>query len=183
MATSHAGRDATPADSAPRALLLAQLIRQHSSSLGALVQRLGVASADVDDVKQRVWLTASRWSTRLQPGRERAFLFAVARREASHALRTYRRRAEVGDIELDALQSGAPSADDIVSRRERVGQARVVLAAMDSGLRELFVALESGESTASAEARRLGIPLGTAKSRWRRARQECSRCAVRLTIR
>jgi RNA polymerase sigma-70 factor (ECF subfamily) len=158
---------------------LNQLIRSHASSVGIFLQRLGVPSADVDDVKQRVWLTALRWSARLQPGRERAFLFAVARREAGHTRRTSLRRAEVDAVALDALPNDAPPADEIVARAERVRLALAVLAAMDEEQRELFVTLESGAATAGDVARGLGIPLGTAKSRWRRAREECRRIVRR----
>ncbi len=179
MGTSHAGLARPVPQTARAARLLAQLIRCHSSSIGAFLLRLGVPGADVDDVKQRVWLTALRWSARLQPGRERAFLFAVARREAGHTRRSYRRRAEVADIELDALQSAGPAADELVCRRERIRQAQAVLDAMTRDLRELFMALESGEATAAEVARAQRIPLGTAKSRWRRAREECSRCVRR----
>lgn len=179
MDTSQAGLAPPVPVPALAARTLAQLIRCYSSSIAGLLQRLGVPSADVDDVKQRVWLTALRWSSRLQPGRERAFLFAVARREAGHARRSYRRRAEVGDIEPDALQSEQPDAHELLTRRERARQAQAVLQAMESELRELFVALESGEATAAEVARAQHIPLGTAKSRWRRAREECSRCVRR----
>lgn len=171
MTVSHTGLARAAPEPALGARQLAELIPRHSSSIAALLQRLGVLSADVDDVKQRVWLTALRWSTRLQPGSERAFLLQVARREAGHARRTYRRRAEVGGIELDALQSGAPSADEIVMRQQRRRQLNDMLAAMDGDLHDIFMALASGESTISDVARRLGIPVGTVKSRWRRARK------------
>jgi RNA polymerase sigma factor (sigma-70 family) len=167
------GLDMPGPDAALPARRLAQLIECHSSSIDAFLRRQGVASADVDDVKQRVWLTALRWSARLKPGSERAFLFVVARREAGHARRSYRRRAEVGGVEFDTLQSEELLADEIVARRERLQQAHTVLEAMESELRDLFVALESREASARDVARELGIPLGTAKSRLRRARQEC----------
>lgn len=157
------------------ALRLRRLIHDHSSRIGALLERLGVARADVDDVKQRIWLTALRWHERVEPGRERAFLFAVARREAGHLRRSYRRRAEVCDLDLDSLEGAAPAADELLNRRERRAQAEALLGALTTELREVFVPLESGESSSSELARALGIPIGTAKSRWRRARRECAR--------
>jgi RNA polymerase sigma-70 factor (ECF subfamily) len=181
MNVSHVDLERAASETALGAPPLAQLIRCHSASIRALLHRLGVHDPDVDDVMQRVWLTALRWSTRLQPGRERAFLFTVARREAGHTRRTYRRRAEVSDVDIHALQSGSLPADEVLTQVQRAQQVEGALAAMDGDLRDIFVALASGKATSSDLAHRLGIPLGTVKSRWRRARRvlaalECREC-------
>lgn len=166
-------RRARPA-AAPGTQDIARLIRLHSSSVGMVLQRLGIPAGDVDDVRQRVWLTTARFLERLQPGRERAFLFAVARREAGHARRARRRRAEADGATLDSLESTAPAADDLVAQRDLLRRISEMIAPMTAQQQLLFLSLE-GECPASEVARALGIPLGTAKSRLRWARQECQR--------
>lgn len=83
---------------------LRELVKRHSRAVGRHLERHGVAARDMDDPRQRVWRTIARHFDRIQQGRERAFLLAVARREAGHTRRTYRLRSETTEVEIDELE-------------------------------------------------------------------------------
>ena len=108
----------------------------------------------------------------VSPGAERAFLFAVAIREAGHLRRSYKRRGEVGAEALADRSTGAVRPDEWVGQRQRLAAIDAVLDEMDDDLRTVFVLFEVEEMPAQAIAELLSIPLGTAKSRLRRARED-----------
>jgi len=136
------------------------------------MERLGVARCDVDDARQRVWLTALRHIERMRPGSEGAFLRMVARREAGHVRRTYRRRSEVPSAEFDELASAALPSDELVARRQQLEHAHDVLQNMDTELRRVLLLSEVDDASTRHIAGMLDIPLGTVKSRLRRARAD-----------
>jgi RNA polymerase sigma-70 factor (ECF subfamily) len=155
--------------STPTVLSLKQLIQRYSAPLGSFLARLGIASCDVDDVRQRIWLTVSRCLENVNAGSERAFLWTVARREAGHARRAYRRRAEVTLAEFDDFAAAA------LHRARQLQRSRAVLQQLDASLRVVLLLVELEGASARDVARRLGIPIGTVKSRLRRARADCAR--------
>jgi RNA polymerase sigma factor (sigma-70 family) len=158
------------------------LIKRYSSPIGLLLERQRVARGDVDDARQRVWLTAARCIERIQPGSERAFLLSVARREAGHTRRSRHRRSEVLGTEFDELPGGGVPCDELLERRQLLEQASAVLEEMDKGLSTILWMSEVDEATAREIAELLQIPVGTAKSRLRRARTDCARrVAARTT--
>jgi RNA polymerase sigma-70 factor (ECF subfamily) len=159
----------------PRTTRLDPLIRQHGKAIGAFLERLGVARADVDDARQRVWLTVVRCFERIHPGSERAFLFSVARREAGHVRRSRRRRCEVMETCFDELAGESVLSDERLERRQILEQACAVLEGMDQSLRTVLWLSEIDDATAQDIAGLLQIPIGTVKSRLRRARTECAR--------
>lgn len=136
------------------------------------LKRLGVREGDVDDLTQRVFLTAARKLDQVRPGAERAYLYAIAAREASHARRTYRRRGEESsDTALADKSTGGLRPDEQVDRESAKRLIAGVLDGMEEELRMVFVLFEVEEMTAAEIAELLEIPIGTAKSRLRRARE------------
>jgi RNA polymerase sigma factor (sigma-70 family) len=162
---------------APTRLPLQQLMRQYATPLGFLLRRLGVASCDVDDVLQRVWLTVARCLANVRAGSERAFLWTVARREAGHELRSYRRRCEVACSTLDELSAPALAAEEGLHRQQRLAQACALLQQLDVSLRVVLLLCELEDASSREVACWLQIPVGTAKSRLRRARAACAQLA------
>jgi RNA polymerase sigma-70 factor, ECF subfamily len=159
-------------------------MRGHGARLASLLERLGVARADIDDVKQCTWLTVSRCLDRIQPGSELPFLLAVARRQAGHVRRSYRRRSEVAQAEFDEFVATAPAIDDWVCRRQQWELARAAMQEMDDSLRAVLLLFEVDDVSAKDVAALLDIPVGTVKSRLRRARAECSsRTAAKSPVR
>lgn len=151
---------------------LRKMVGDHFDFIWRSLRRNGVREGDVDDLVQRVFLTASRRLAEIRPGAERAFLFAVALREAGHVRRSYRRRGEVGAEALADQSTGAPRPDELVGQRQGLQVIDAVLESMDDDLRTVFVLFEVEEQSAQQIAELLDIPLGTVKSRLRRARQD-----------
>src|SRR5687768_2459804 len=106
-------------DAAEPAKRLHRLVEQHGRAVRGTLRGLGVADGDLDDAAQRVFLTALRKLPRIPEGNERAFLHAVAAREASHVRRTYRRRRESTDTELECEQSDSLRPDMLAVRKAR----------------------------------------------------------------
>jgi RNA polymerase sigma factor (sigma-70 family) len=156
------------------AMPLNQMVEYYGAAVRQLLARLGLERCDADDIMQRVWLTASHCSHRIHRGAERAFLLTVARREASHVRRSQRRRSEVAYAELDDFASAAPDGDEWVERRQRLEQVSAILDEMDDGLRAVLLLFQVSEASAREVAGLLDIPVGTAKSRLRRARADYS---------
>ena len=153
---------------------LRQMVSNHFDTVGRALRRFGVRSADVDDAAQRGILTAPPRLADIRPGAEGAFLFAVALREAAHQRRSYRARAEVGDEAIADQSTGKTRPDEVVSRDEVLSFLDAQLRSLDDELRHVFVLFQVEEMPIKQIAEVLGIPLGTVKSRLRRAREELS---------
>jgi RNA polymerase sigma-70 factor (ECF subfamily) len=165
---------ATPAEG-PEARVEA-LISQNLPLVQRILRKLGVADGDIDDAAQRVFLTAVRKLPAIRIGRERAFLRAVALREASHMQRTYRRRRESSDSEIDGEMAESLRPDSLVVRKARATTLGHLLGGMHSELRRVLVLVELEGRALGEVAECLALPLGTCKSRLRRARADlCGR--------
>lgn len=172
-------QSSTAATSEPEAVAAAAdpnrlraMVGQHFDFIWRSLRRLGVCDGDVDDVTQRVFLTVARRLDEIRPGAERSFLFATATREASHTRRSYKRRAEVDEEAIADKSTGQLRPDDLAGRRQALEFADTVLQAMDDDLRVVFVLFELEEMSSQEIAQLLDIPVGTAKSRLRRARAD-----------
>lgn len=109
---------------------------------------------------------------RIEPGKEKAFLFATASHVAAHARRSFARRREditdpwtARDAAIDAADPESALADQ---------QARrildEILSRLPSELQEVLILCEIEEMTMAEVAAMLSIPSGTVASRLRRAR-------------
>ena len=148
------------------------LISQHGSVVARVLRRFGVPEADVDDAAQRVFLTVARKLSEIQPGRERAFFSAIAAREASHVRRTYQRRRESPDTGIDTEMAESVRPDRLAVRKARASTLKRLLGTMQSDLRHVLLLVELEGHALSEAAEALQIPLGTCKSRLRRARTD-----------
>lgn len=151
---------------------LRHMLGNHHECVTRSLRRYGVRDGDVDDLAQRVFLTAARRMAAIREGSERAYLLAIAAREAGHIRRSYRRRAEITTDVMPEDATGSSRPDELTSKKQSLAQARSALDAMTDELRTVFVLFELEERSASEIAALLAIPLGTAKSRLRRARDE-----------
>jgi RNA polymerase sigma-70 factor (ECF subfamily) len=142
-----------------------------------VLRRLGLSTADADDAAQRVMLIATKRLSDIEEGRERAFLFRIARFVASSEHRSRRRRREesAGDLD-DTAGTGADPETLLAARRARE-RLDAVLAQMPPDLRAAFVLFEIEGLSKEEVAHALEIPPGTAASRLRRARAEFARRA------
>jgi RNA polymerase sigma factor (sigma-70 family) len=166
-----AKHDASPAtERSP--LHFGELVSRNKTLVHQVLQRQGVAGGDVDDAAQRVFLTACGKLGSIRAGSERAFLRALATREASHVRRTYHRRREAPDTALDDHTTESVRPDRLAVRKARATTLSVVLGGMQHDLRRVLLLVELEGHALGEVAASLGIPLGTCKSRLRRARAD-----------
>jgi RNA polymerase sigma-70 factor (ECF subfamily) len=164
-----------------RPLELKSLFEQHYGSVWRLLRRFGVPAAQLDDAAQEVFWVAARRLTEIRPGSESAFLYGVALRIASNLLRRDRNTpAATQEDELLLLADAGPSPEEAVEQRRRRALLDVVLERMPLELRTVFVLFELEGLEVRAIAALEEIPVGTASSRLRRAREEFSAIARRV---
>jgi RNA polymerase sigma-70 factor (ECF subfamily) len=159
---------------------LRTLFERHYASVWRLLRRFGVPEAELDDQAQEVFWVAARRLGDLQPGRETAFLYGVALRVASNVRREHAARPSAdGDQFQDAVDP-QPSPEDRMDQRQARQLLDRVLDAMPLELRTAFVLFELEGLSVSEIAELEGLPVGTASSRLRRARDEFSAISKRL---
>jgi RNA polymerase sigma-70 factor (ECF subfamily) len=135
-----------------------------------MLRRMGVPEADADDATQSVFLTLDRRLADVPPERERGFLLAAAVRVAANTRRQLRRsREDAAPIEDNAAH--APSPELALQQRQALAELDQVLATLSEEQRTVFVLYEIEGFSLPEIARSLAIPLGTATSRLRRARE------------
>ncbi len=157
---------------------LAELLRVHFRLVWRALRRLGVPEHAVDDAAQEVFIVAAKKLTTIAPAYERRFLYGVALRVAANARRARAARPEKSEtVELEETASAAPSPEALLDRKRARELLDATLEAMPDDLRTAFVLFELEGCSAPEVAALLGIPIGTATSRLRRAR-EAFRAAV-----
>jgi len=176
-----------PIASAPEARVLtpverlAALADRHYQFVWRSLRRLGVAENAVDDAAQRVFEIAAAKLSRIAPGSERSFLFQTAVRTAMAVRRTYaQRRESMLGQELEELVDPRPLPDVTIEERQRRAYLDQLLQALPMDLRSVFVLFEIEGLPTPEIASILDIPVGTAASRLRRARDVFRDQATRL---
>jgi RNA polymerase sigma-70 factor (ECF subfamily) len=160
------------------------LVNEHFDFIWRSLRRLGVPAAVVDDATQKVFWIASQKLRMARVDRDRSFLFAVALRVAADERRALRRRPEVADAaRCEEAEDVAPSADELVERRQARELLDQFLDDMPLELRAVFVLFEIEEMSTSEIATLLDIPPGTVASRLRRARETFEERVARFRAR
>lgn len=161
-------------------VVVRRLFEDHYDSIWRLLRRLGVRSAQIDDAAQEVFSIAARRLGDIRAGSAQAFLYGIALRVASRENRKLRNRpTSAGEVAL-ALPDHAPSPEEHLQQRQARALLDQVLDRMPADLRTIFVLCEIEEIEVKQAAAMEGIPIGTASSRLRRAREEFSAIAKRL---
>jgi RNA polymerase sigma-70 factor (ECF subfamily) len=147
------------------------------------VRRMGVPLDAADDVVQEVFIVVNaRLKTLERPASLRSWLYGVVRRTASmyhrgRSARTARESpAPVFDDTANPMQL---SPLDLAVLGDKVKLLWSLLAELDPAKREVLVLAELEEMTAPEIAEAIGIPLNTAYSRLRAARQEFNEAVAR----
>ena len=162
---------------------IAGLVRQHYAFVWRLLRRLGLREGDADDAAQQVFLVAVDRLEGVEPARERPFLYGVALHVGARARRSQQRRREEP---LDAAGEGEshePSAEQLLERRQAREALDALLGEMPEELRVVFVLYELEELSTPQIAELCQLPLGTAASRLRRAREDFEERVARLEAR
>jgi RNA polymerase sigma-70 factor (ECF subfamily) len=149
-------------------------VRDHLGFVWRALRRLGLADADAADATQRVFLTATARLQRIEPGRERAFLFGTALRIVANFRRTAARKPSTpfgADADADDYPAEQPTAEDLVDRKRARDVLDAILDGMTDDLRAVFVLYELEQMTMEEIADMLALPAGTVASRLRRGRE------------
>jgi RNA polymerase sigma-70 factor, ECF subfamily len=131
---------------------------------------MGVEADSADDATQQVFLIALEALSRISEGSERAFLYETAVRLA-HGMRR-RRQREVATIDLEFVPSPLASPDQFTDQKRAREVLDAFIVSLDVDTRNVFVLTEYDGFTAPEIAALLEVPLGTAASRLRRAREK-----------
>ena len=153
------------------------LFENESLFVRRVLRRHGLASSDLDDARQDVFLVVHRrWST-YDPTRPlRPWLFGICVRVAT----AHRRRAarlQFGEVTEPPCPRRLP--DEELAAREASTIANRALDAIPGERRDVFILSEWEERPVPEIARTMGIPLNTAYSRLRLARADFRRFVAR----
>lgn len=156
----------------------------HYDAIWRTLRRLGVPDSNADDAAQRVFVIATRRIATIIDGEEGRYLYGIAVKVASEMRRRDPARREVVDPRvLAAIADDASGPEDLLLESEARDALDETLAGMTDDLRAVLVLVEI-EGLALAElAAVLEVPLGTATSRLRRAREAFSASARRVRAR
>jgi RNA polymerase sigma-70 factor (ECF subfamily) len=159
------------------------LFNAHFTYVFHTLRRLGVPPRDLPDVTHDVFLQVYRRREQYDPARPpRAWLFGFAFRVASR----YRRLAYNRREQLDALPElldPAPNVVDQLVHEQELALALTALESLELTRRAVFILHELDGCPIPEVARAIGIPLNTAYSRLRLAREDFKKAARRLSLR
>src|SRR5687767_5322047 len=177
-----------PPSSLPRAEVspFESIYREYFDFVWSSVRRLGVGPAAVDDVVQEVFIVIhSRLHTLEQPQALRSWNYGIVRRTVSGHHRSQRAKETSGAAlaaEPDA-RPRPPTPLDVAEQNDQVKLLYSILEELDDPKREVFTMAELDELTVPEFAEILEIPLNTAYSRLRAARQAFEEALARHSAR
>jgi RNA polymerase sigma-70 factor (ECF subfamily) len=154
---------------------LERMFSEHHDFIWRLLRRLGLNTGGADDAAQHVFLVAAERIVDIKLGSERSFLFGTALRVARSQSRSDRRWVLEEDMDVRRSEAGRP--EELIDHQRAVDLMGRILDGMTLDLRTVFVLSELEGMTMPEVAALVEIPVGTAASRLRRAR-EAFRAAV-----
>jgi RNA polymerase sigma-70 factor (ECF subfamily) len=159
---------------------LERLFVEHHERVWRTLRRLGLSAEAAADATQQAFLIAAERLADIREGAERSFLFGTAIRLARGVQRRAR-RVELDDGMDERAMPGA-RVDELVDQKRQLTRAERVLSELEQDLLEVFVLFELEGMTTPEIAELIAIPLGTAASRLRRAREAFRAAARRLEL-
>ncbi len=163
------------------------IYREYFDFVWSSTKRLGVSQAAMDDVVQEVFMVIhSKIQTLRQPASLRSWIYGIARRIVSdhHRSRRTREASQLALAQQPDLGPASPRTPfDLTQQNDQVKLLWSLLEEMDWPKREVFLLAELDEMTAPEIAEALDIPLNTAYSRLRAARQAFEENHLRRTAR
>ena len=163
---------------------LESIYKQYFDFVWSSVRRFGVSPAAMDDVVQEVFIVIhSRLHTLEQPKALRSWIYGIVRRTVSGHHRS-RRVREASGAALATEPNALPRTPlDLVEQNDQVKLLFSLLEELDEPKREVFLMAELDELSVPEIAEILEIPLNTAYSRLRAARQAFDEALVRHSAR
>jgi RNA polymerase sigma-70 factor, ECF subfamily len=160
-----------PTRSPEQELRIARALGDHFASVWRSLRRLGVSESLADDAAQQVFVAFAQRIDVIEPGREHPYLMGIAVRVAAN-FRRQRARSREDPVELlDESPSSARDPESLLLEQQRRQRLDEALATLPDVQRQVFVLYEIEGFSMPEIARALEIPLGTAASRLRRARE------------
>jgi RNA polymerase sigma factor (sigma-70 family) len=153
-------------------LALEPLIRRYEKPLMAVLVRACGDRSTAEDLFQETWIRIVRSASRFDPSLPfRPWLFKIAWNVVRTDLsRTTRRRETSLESALE-VASGSRAVDEDVAQRDGHRRTRELIAALPPRLAETLMLKYFEELTEKEVALRLGVPVGTVKSRLHNALQ------------
>jgi len=148
----------------------------HHNVVWRTLRRYGLDPDGAADVAQQAYLVAVERIGDIRSGSERAFLMGTALRLARSARRRDARLVLDDQLQAQLRQHGHPE-----SHASTVELLDLVLSQLDPSLIEVFALFDVEGFSAREVSETLGIPIGTAASRLRRARAEFRAVTERLS--
>lgn len=173
-AAPHQVPQAAPAPAAATIEIdIVALYTRHRSHLLRFVQRYVGSHEDAEDVVQNTFIEAVRCAHRFSGlSKPSTWLFGIALNLARNQVR--RRAAErLEMVEEDFMEQLVDTHADparLYELREITGKVERMLADLPERIRSTFEAVLDGDATYEEAAQRLGIPIGTVRSRVSRVR-------------
>ncbi len=149
----------------------ARLYREQAGFVWKSLQRMGVASADLEDALQEVFIVAHRRFNEYDAarGRPSTWLFGIALNVARNAGRSRRRRREADEPQVVTIDHTTP--EDALRREQARSLAQSLLEQLSPEHRSVFVMFEVEGMSCAEIAAMIGVPTGTVHSRLHAARQ------------
>jgi len=163
---------ADPASHAAAAPSFAAVFQAHAGYVLGLLGRLGVATADVDDVAQEVFIVIHQKLPSFE-GRSslKTWVCGICLRKASDYRRRAHRRRELLVAESRERTDAEQQPEAAALRHEHVRLLQEALAALPERQMQVFVLYELEELPMADVARAVGCPRFTAYTRLRAARR------------
>jgi RNA polymerase sigma-70 factor, ECF subfamily len=173
-----ADEEATPARGEP-----GRVFAEHCDYVWNALRRLGAPPADLEDLTHDTFVAVFKhWHAYDAERPLRPWLFGFALRVASDHRRLARHRLELGGEAPDVADQ-EPNAVERLVQKERETLAHAALQAVDLSRRGVFILHELDGATLPEIAAALAIPIGTASSRLRLAREDFAAAVKRLALR
>jgi len=171
--------EVAPGASAPEPDL-GQIFEEHFDYVWNRLRRLGVREADLEDLVHEVFIKVHAHLGDFDTSRPiRPWLFGFAYRVAADHRRLARHRVELLGSGIESVDP-APSADAQIEADEERSLVEAALDRVELDRRAVLVLHDVDEVPVPAIARELGIPVPTAYSRLRLAREELMTAVNRL---
>lgn len=149
----------------------ARLFAFYAPRLKTMLARQGFSASDCDDLIQDTMLAVWRKADRFDPaeGAASTWIFAICRNLGIDRRRRTARRARIDDLTPVEDVDPSPSAEGSLISRQDEARVRLALDQLPGEQAEIISLSFFALSPQTEIARRLGIPLGTVKSRVRLA--------------
>lgn len=158
-----------------------EVFRANARFVANTLRRFGVPTADIPDQLQEVFFVVFRMQRSYDGTRPlRPWLFGIAYRVAGRYRQARGRGAASEDLDDVVVADRAPLADATIETKQAQELVLAALERVDLSRRAVLILADIEGETVPAISEALQIPLNTAYSRLRLAREEFSQAVTRL---